>query len=126
MSLPESGGRAAALFRQNVELLLRDPAPIVITTAMPLILIAFLKGTGLAVLRQAGFRGVNGTEVIVPGQVVMWAFFGVAFLATSFFAEHHWATGRAARFSACGATAPDPLRGGHDVRPVEGSRGALT
>jgi ABC-2 type transport system permease protein len=100
MSLPESGGRAAALFRQNVELLLRDPAPIVITTAMPLILIAFLKGTGLAVLRQAGFRGVNGTEVIVPGQVVMWAFFGVAFLATSFFAEHHWGTWDRLRASA--------------------------
>jgi ABC-2 type transport system permease protein len=100
MSLRESGGRTATLFRQNVELLLRDPAPIVITTAMPLILIAFLKGTGRAVLMQSGVTGVNGTEVIVPGQVVMWAFFGVAFLATGFFAEHRWGTWDRLRASA--------------------------
>jgi ABC-2 type transport system permease protein len=100
MSLRESGGRTATLFRQNLTLLLRDPAPIVITTMMPLILIAFLKGTGEAVLRQAGFVGVNGAEVIVPGQVVMWAFFGVAFLATAFFAEHRWGTWDRLRASA--------------------------
>lgn len=100
MSLHESGGRTATLFRQNMELLLRDPAPIVLTTAMPLVLIAFLKGTGRAVLQQAGITGVNGTEVIVPGQVVMWAFFGVAFLATSFFAEHRWGTWDRLRASA--------------------------
>jgi ABC-2 type transport system permease protein len=100
MSLRDSGGRTATLFRQNVALLARDPAPIVMTTAMPLILIAFLKGTGLAVLRQSGFTGVNGTEVIVPGQVVMWAFFGVAFLATAFFAEHRWGTWDRLRASA--------------------------
>lgn len=100
MSLRESGGRTATLFRQNVALLLRDPVPIVITTAMPLILIAFLKGTGRAVLQQSGITGVNGTEVIVPGQIVMWAFFGVAFLATAFFAEHRWGTWDRLRASA--------------------------
>jgi ABC-2 type transport system permease protein len=100
MSLRESAGRTGTLFRQNVALLLRDPAPIVMTTGMPLILIAFLKGTGLAVLRQAGFTGVNGTEVIVPGQVVMWAFFGVAFLVTAFFTEHRWGTWDRLRASA--------------------------
>lgn len=100
MSLRDSGGRTATLFRQNVELLLRDPAPILLTTAMPLILIAFLKGTGRAVLAQSGITGANGTEVIVPGQVVMWAFFGVAFLATSFFAEHRWGTWDRLRASA--------------------------
>lgn len=100
MSLRESGGRTATLFRQNVALLLRDPAPIVLTTAMPLVLIAFLKGTGRAVLEQSGITGVNGTEVVVPGQVVMWAFFGVAFLATAFFAEHRWGTWDRLRASA--------------------------
>jgi len=100
MSLRETAGRTGTLFRQNVALLLRDPAPIVITTAMPLILIAFLKGTGRAVLQQAGIAGANGTEVIVPGQVVMWAFFGVAFLATAFFAEHRWGTWDRLRASA--------------------------
>ena len=100
MSLRESGGRTATLFRQNVALLLRDPAPIVITTAMPLVLIAFLKGTGRAVLEQAGVAGANGTEVVVPGQVVMWAFFGVAFLATAFFSEHRWGTWDRLRASA--------------------------
>lgn len=100
MSLPRIGGRTAVLFRQNVALLLRDPAPIVITSAMPLILIAFLKGTGAAVLRQQGLSGTNGTEVVVPGQVVMWAFFGVAFLATAFFSEHRWGTWDRLRASA--------------------------
>lgn len=100
MSLRRTGGRTAVLFRQNVALLLRDPAPIVLTTAMPLILIAFLKGTGAAVLQQQGLTGVNGTEVVVPGQVVMWAFFGVAFLATAFFSEHRWGTWDRLRASA--------------------------
>jgi ABC-2 type transport system permease protein len=100
MSLRESSARTATLFRQNVALLLRDPSPIVLTTAMPLVLIAFLKGTGRAVLEQSGITGVNGTEVIVPGQVVMWAFFGVAFLATAFFAEHRWGTWDRLRASA--------------------------
>jgi ABC-2 type transport system permease protein len=100
MSRRESGGRTATLFRQNVQLLLRDPAPIVITTLMPVILIAFLKGTGRAVLMQSGITGVNGAEVIVPGQVVMWAFFGVAYLATAIFAEHHWGTWDRLRASA--------------------------
>jgi ABC-2 type transport system permease protein len=100
MSLRESGGRTATLFRQNVALLLRDPAPIVITTAMPLILIAFLKGTGAAVLEQQGFMGINGAEIVVPGQVVMWAFFGVMFLATAFFTEHRWGTWDRLRASA--------------------------
>lgn len=100
MSLRRTGGRTAVLFRQNVALLLRDPAPIVLTTAMPLVLIAFLKGTGAAVLRQQGLTGTNGAEVVVPGQVVMWAFFGVAFLATAFFSEHRWGTWDRLRASA--------------------------
>ena len=84
--------RTSALIRHNVRLLLADPAPIVVITLMPLVLIAFLQGTGRAVLESEGLVGVTGAEQVVPGMTVLFAFFGVTYLGVSFFAEHGWGT----------------------------------
>ena len=84
--------RSRSLMILNWRLLLADPAPIVVTTLMPIVMMAFLQGTGRAVLRGEGFSDANGAEIVVPGMAVLFAFFGVAFIGTAFFAEHHWGT----------------------------------
>jgi ABC-2 type transport system permease protein len=96
----ETWHRSGVLFRMNVRLLLSDPAPLVITTAMPIVMMAFLRGTGAAVLRQQGYVGATGAEVVVPGMAVLFAFFGVGFIGMAFFSEHHWGTWDRLRASA--------------------------
>jgi ABC-2 type transport system permease protein len=78
--------------RHNWRLLWADPTPILVTTLMPIVMMAFLQGTGRAVLRGAGFATASGSEIVVPGMAVLFAFFGVAFIGTGFFAEHGWGT----------------------------------
>jgi ABC-2 type transport system permease protein len=78
--------------RQNWDLLMADPAPIVMLTAMPLVMMTFLQGTSRAVLRSSGYASASGAELVVPGMAVMFAFFGVGFIGTAFFAEHGWKT----------------------------------
>jgi ABC-2 type transport system permease protein len=78
--------------RQNWALLMADPAPIVLITLMPIVMMTFLQGTGRAVLRGAGFPDASGAELVVPGMTVMFAFFGVGYIGTAFFSEHGWGT----------------------------------
>jgi len=84
--------RSLVLMRQNWELLMADPAPIVLLTAMPLVMMTFLQGTGRAVLMANGYPDASGAELVVPGMAVMFAFFGVGFIGTAFFSEHGWGT----------------------------------
>jgi ABC-2 type transport system permease protein len=84
--------RSWTLMRQNWALLMADPAPIVLITAMPLVMMTFLQGTGRAVLRSAGYPNASGAELVVPGMAVMFAFFGVGYIGTAFFSEHGWGT----------------------------------
>jgi ABC-2 type transport system permease protein len=95
--------RSRTLVLHNTRLLLADPASIVVTTLMPLVMIAFLQGTGRAVLRGAGFANASGAELVVPGMAIMFAFFGVAFIGTAFFTEHQWGTWDRLRTSRAGS-----------------------
>ncbi len=95
--------RSRTLLLHNWRLLIADPAPIVLQTIMPVAMMAFLQGTGQAVLRQSGFANANGAEVVVPGMAVMFAFFGVAFIGTAFFTEHEWNTWDRLRASRAGS-----------------------
>jgi ABC-2 type transport system permease protein len=87
-----SWSRSRTLLRQNWSLLMADPAPIVLLTLMPLVMMTFMQGTGQAVLRSAGYPDATGAELVVPGMAVMFAFFGVGFIGTAFFCEHGWGT----------------------------------
>ncbi len=95
--------RSRTLLIHNWRLLIADPAPIVLQTLMPIAMMAFLQGTGRAVLRQGGFTDANGAELVVPGMAVMFAFFGVAFIGTAFFTEHEWGTWERLRASQAGS-----------------------
>ena len=87
-----SWSRSRVLMRHNWALLMADPAPILLTTLMPIVLMTFLQGTGRAVLRAAGYPDASGAELVVPGMAVMFAFFGVGYIGTAFFSEHGWGT----------------------------------
>ena len=95
--------RSRTLLIHNWRLLIADPAPIALQILMPMVMMAFLQGTGRAVLRQAGFANANGAELVVPGMAVMFAFFGVAFIGTAFFTEHEWGTWQRLRASRAGS-----------------------
>jgi len=94
--------RSRTLIAHNWRLTVADPAPIVITTFMPIVMMAFLQGTGRAVLNGSGFADASGSEIAVPGMAVLFAFFGVAFIGTSIFAEHQWGTWDRLRASPAG------------------------
>lgn len=94
-----SASRLAGLFRHNLRLLAADPAPVLVTTLMPLVLMAFLQGMGKAVLEAEGHVGVSGAEHVVPGMAVLFSLFGVTYLGVSFFQEHGWGTWQRLRAS---------------------------
>lgn len=87
-----SWSRSRVLVRQNWELLVADPAPVLMLFVMPLVMMAFLQGTSRAVLLTAGYQDVSGAELVVPGMAVMFAFFTVSSIGTVFFAEHGYGT----------------------------------
>lgn len=59
---------------------------------MPLIVMTFLKPAFGPVLRALGYPGATGAEQAVPGSVVMFTFFWVIPVGTSFFREYGWGT----------------------------------
>ena len=84
--------RSLAIARTGTRLLLADPAPLVITIIMPLLLTAFLLPSARAQLQVTGFAGASGGEQLVPGLAVMFAFLNVTLVGTLFFREHAWGT----------------------------------
>jgi ABC-2 type transport system permease protein len=91
--------RSLAVARTGGRLLLSDPAPMLVTIVMPLLLAAFLQPATRAQLRLAGFAHANGSEQLVPGLAVMFAFLSTALVGTLFFREHAWGTWQRLRAS---------------------------
>lgn len=88
-----AGTRVSALVVNDLRILKRDPAFVVIFTIMPLAFMAFSKdayGAGLA-LEYPG-RQLNGAEQVVPGSAVLFSGFLVGNLGFAIFREHSWAT----------------------------------
>jgi ABC-2 type transport system permease protein len=84
--------RTLVVFRQNARLLLGDPGPVVVFILTPLLTMAILKPTQDIVLVERGFPDTNGSEQVVPGFTVMFAFFWITFVGRTFFVEHGWGT----------------------------------
>lgn len=102
-------GRVLVIFRHNLRLLLSDPAPVVVFVLTPLLVMAILKPTQELVLVSRGFPDTNGSEQVVPGFTIMFAFFWVIFIGRGFFAEHGWGTWE--RLQATQATAAEIMLG---------------
>jgi len=84
--------RSIAIARTGARLLASDPAPIVVTVIMPLLLVGFLMPSSGALLRTSGYAGANGSEQLIPGLGVMFAFLSTSLVGTLFFREHAWGT----------------------------------
>lgn len=92
--------RAGAIARHTTRLLLADPVPVLVTTVMPILLMAFLRGMGQAVLVGEGYAGASGAEHVVPGMAVLFSLFGMMYVGMAFFQEHGWSTWERLRASA--------------------------
>jgi ABC-2 type transport system permease protein len=92
--------RVGVIVAHELRIMRRDPMPIMVLIAFPIITMAFLKPAFRPALVHAGHAQANGAEHVVPGQAVVGAFFLVSMITLSFFAEHTWATWDRLRASA--------------------------
>jgi ABC-2 type transport system permease protein len=92
--------RLGVILTHELRLAGRDPLPVLVLIAFPIITMAFLKPAFRPALVQAGHAGANGAEQVVPGQAAMSGFFVVSLVALAFFSEHGGATWDRLRASA--------------------------
>ncbi len=76
----------------ELRLIRRDPLPVMVLIAFPIISMAFLKPAFQPAVAQGGHPGANGAEQVVPGQAVLSAFFIVSLTCFAFFSEYGLAT----------------------------------
>ncbi len=101
--------RKWAIAQTSIRILAKDPAPIIVMIAMPLILAAFLKPAMAAQLQAQGFEGASGAEQVIPGLAVMFAFLSTQVVTMLFYREHYWGTWE--RLRAAGASGSDIMVG---------------
>lgn len=80
-----------AILRQEVRILRHEVDAVVVLLAMPLILIPVLKGPIEAGFEAQG-EAIDGSQFVVVGQAVMFAFFLVTYMGFAVFREHGWHT----------------------------------
>ena len=86
-----------AMTRLNIRLQLTDPAPTLILTVIPLVLIPFMMPAFKSMLLADGYMGVTGAEQAVPSIAILFSFLAVQNIIGSFFNERSWARGSASR-----------------------------
>jgi ABC-2 type transport system permease protein len=101
--------RSLAVARNEVRVLRRDPAPLVVLLVMPLFLAPLFSRTYRAVLVLGGHPGASGADYTVPAQMVEFAFFLAPYTGYLFFRDHGWRTW--SRLRASPATSADIVIG---------------
>lgn len=96
--------RVGAIIRHELRLVRRDPFPVVVLVAFPVLAMLFLKPAFRLALVADGYAGANGAEQVVPGQAVLNAFFIVSMTSFAFFSEYGWDTWERLRASAASST----------------------
>lgn len=95
-----SPSRSAAIVRHELRLHRQQVANWSQLLFIPMIMMIFLKGVSRFELVDQGYRGANGSEQVVPGMTVMFAFFMCGSVGFAFFLEHGWGTWERLRASA--------------------------
>lgn len=95
-------GRIAAIARQDLRILRRDPMAVVPLIVLPLVVMPFLLSAFKAAFHFAGLRRATGAEQAIPGMAVTFGFFLVMNTCSSFFREHMWRTWDRLRASPAG------------------------
>ena len=81
-----------AMTRLNIRLQLTDPAPTLILTVIPLVLIPFMMPAFKSMLLADGYSDVTGAEQAVPSIAILFSFLAVQNIIGSFFNERSWGT----------------------------------
>ena len=95
-------GRIAAIARQDLRVLRRDPMAVVPLIVLPLVVMPFLQPAFRAAFHFAGLPRATGAEQVVPGMAVTFGFFLVMNTCSGFFREHTWQTWDRLRASPAG------------------------
>jgi ABC-2 type transport system permease protein len=101
--------RSLAVGRNEVRVLRRDPAPLIVLLVMPILLAPVLRGADRAVLVLGGNPRASGADYAVPAQMVEFAFFLAPYTGYLFFRDHGWRTW--SRLRASPATSADIILG---------------
>ena len=91
---------ALAVTKLQLRIVRNDPWFLVIMFGMPLVVMPLFKQTMGLSLVASGFEGANGSEQVVPGQVVLFGFFVAGSVGFSLYREHGWKTWDRLRASA--------------------------
>jgi ABC-2 type transport system permease protein len=94
--------RIAAIAKQDLRILRRDPMAVVPLIVLPLVVMPFLRPAFKAAFHFAGLPKTTGAEQAVPGMAVTFGFFLVMNTCSIFFREHTWRTWDRLRASPAG------------------------
>ena len=98
-----------AVARHQLRILKGDPGFLVIIVLMPLAIMPIMRRSLAINLEAAGFSGADGSEHVVPGQIVLFGFFAAGNAGFALYREHGWHTWDRLRAS---ATSPGALLAG--------------
>jgi ABC-2 type transport system permease protein len=101
--------RSAAIARNELRVLRRDPMPLTVLLVMPVIMAALYRSTFRATLVLSGHPHASGSDFGVPAMIVQFGFFLVPFTGFLFLREHMWKTWP--RLRASGATPAEIVAG---------------
>jgi ABC-2 type transport system permease protein len=82
--------RSTAIAATEVRVLRRDPLPLIVLLAMPLIMAPLYDHTFRATLVLGGHPHASGADFAVPAAAVQFAFFLAPFTGFMFFRDHGW------------------------------------
>ncbi len=92
--------RSLAIARNEARVLRRDPSPLVVLLAMPVLVMPILRSSIRATLVLSGHPHATGAELAVPGQAMEFLFFLPPYVGFAFFRDHGWGTWSRLRASA--------------------------
>lgn len=84
--------RSTAIAANELRILRRDPAWIVLLFVIPLILVGLMRGGVHFILVLTGHPNASGADFSVPAQAVTFVFYLPGLIGISFLREHGWAT----------------------------------
>jgi ABC-2 type transport system permease protein len=84
--------RSVSIARNEVRILRKDPTPLVILVAMPLLIAPLYRGAFRAALVFGGHPHASGDDFAIPAQLVMFGFFLAPYTGFLFFRDRQWGT----------------------------------
>lgn len=84
--------RSWTVLKNELRILGRDPAWLILLFVIPLILVGLMRGAIRFILVLTGHPGASGADFTVPAQAVTFVFYLPGLIGLSFLREHGWGT----------------------------------